>query len=62
LLAGNLPSGGPEFMQSSKRWSPKLTEQRYYYKGSRYVTVGLLWLGLGTLTLNLNCNPSCRNI
>jgi len=45
---GNPPSGGP-----------KLTERRYHYKGSRYVTVGLLGLGLqlglclGTLTLSL---------
>ena len=31
---GSSPSGGP-----------KLTQRRYHYKGSRYVTVGLLGLG-----------------
>ena len=38
-LFNNPPSGGP-----------KLTEWRYLYKGSRYITVGLLALGLGSLT------------
>jgi len=42
-VTGNPLSGGP-----------KLTEQHYHYKGSHYVTAGLL--GLGTLTL------ICHNI
>ena len=36
LTVGNPPSGGPN-----------LTERRYHYQGSRYLTVGLLGLRLG---------------
>jgi len=42
---GNPPSGGP-----------KLTERRTLPLGSRYITVGLLGLGIGTLTLTYNAN------
>jgi len=46
---GNPPSGGP-----------KLTERRTLPLGSRYITVGLLGLGIGTLTLTYNAN--CRDV
>jgi len=44
--ADNPQYGGPKLCNPPND-GPKLTEQRYHYKGSRYVTVGLLQLGLG---------------
>jgi len=47
---GNPQNSGPKFC-NPPNGSSKLTERRYHYKRSHYITVGLLQLGLGLGTL-----------